>query len=105
MAGCSGDDGNGAAAPGCHGRHGCHGCDGRYGRHGCHGSGAKIEPRESCGVCHDDGSVYASPTCTPWHRGRRSATPVFAVSGADLVMTFNVKLDGVNATTFTRHAS
>ncbi len=60
MAGCSGDDGkDGAAGPtGGTGATGPVGPTGPTGATGATGASAKIEPRESCGVCHDNGSAY-----------------------------------------------
>ena len=103
MAGCSGDDGkDGAAGPtGGTGATGPVGPTGPAGATGAPGASAKIEPRESCGVCHDDGSAYGVAEM-------HALAPQVAVSNVviaqgatdptDLVVTFNVKVDGVNYT-------
>jgi OmcA/MtrC family decaheme c-type cytochrome len=104
LAGCSGDDGkNGApGTPGTPGATGPIGPTGPTGPAGPTGPTATIEPRESCSVCHGDGSAYAVNSA-------HAVGPVMAVSSlviaqgttdpTDLVLTFNVKADGANLTT------
>ncbi len=102
MAGCEGDDGkdgsDGAAGPA--GPAGPSGPAGPEGPAGPPGSGAVQKPLESCGVCHSDGSAYAA---TDAHAltGQPSVSNVaLATSGADLVVTFNLKVDGTNRDDF-----
>jgi len=109
LAGCSGDDGkNGATGPtGPTGSTGATGAPGATGATGAPGASAKIEPRESCGVCHSDGSAYGV-------KEMHALAPQVAVSNVviaqgttdptDIVLTFNVKADGVNFTALTTAA-
>ena len=78
-----------------------HGATGATGPTGPAGV-AKIEPRESCGVCHDVDSLAAVDDSRMPSTGQVTVTsPLFAVSGwTDLVVTFNMKLNGANATDF-----
>ena len=104
LAGCSGDDGkDGAAGPsGGTGATGPVGPTGPAGATGAPGASTKIEPRESCGVCHSDGSSFGV-------KEMHALAPQVAVSNVviaqgvtdptDLVVTFNMKADGVNFTT------
>lgn len=102
MAGCSGDDGNdGAAGPaGPSGPTGPAGPTGPTGP-GATGPVATIEPRESCGVCHADGSAYG---VQEMHAGSPQMTVSNVViqqdttDPTDLVVTFNVKANGANVT-------
>ena len=106
MAGCSGDDGkDGAAGPS--GGTGATGPAGPTGPAGATGPSVKIEPRESCGVCHSDGSAYGVKEMHALAPQVAVATPTFTVAanGTDLLMTFNVKLNGVNATDFNKISS
>ena len=106
MAGCSGDDGDDGTdgtdgAPGATGPTGPAGGVGPTGPTGPAGPGAKIEPRESCGVCHSDGSAYGVEEAHAV-TGKVAITGLaFAPSGADLLMTYNVKIDGAGATGLT----
>ncbi len=105
MAGCSGDDGkNGAAGPagpaGTPGTPGATGATGATGPTGPAGV-AKIEPRESCGVCHDTGSLAAVDDCMLSTARSPLRPPSPVVSGGDLVVTFNLKLDGASFDGFT----
>lgn len=104
MAGCSGDDGNDGTdgTNGLPGATGATGATGETGATGPAGPGAKIEPRESCGVCHSDGSAYGVKEVHALAPKIAVSGIAFAVSGADLLVTFNVKQDGVNATDFDR---
>ena len=109
LAGCSGDDGNdGAAGPtGGTGATGPAGPTGPAGATGAPGASTKIEPRESCGVCHDNGSTFGVAEM-------HAMAPQVAVSNiliaqgatdpTDIVITFNVKADGVNYTALTTAA-
>jgi OmcA/MtrC family decaheme c-type cytochrome len=59
-----------------------------------------VEPRESCGVCHADGSAYGvaeSHTVAP---DITVSNVSFAVSGANLVISYNIKTNGANAANF-----
>jgi OmcA/MtrC family decaheme c-type cytochrome len=106
LAGCEGDDGkdgtngtNGPAGPA-----GPAGPTGPTGPAGPTGPSATIEPRESCGVCHADGSAYGVAES-------HVVNPDISISGltiapsatvpADLVVSFNVKAAGANVTTLT----
>ena len=60
-----------------------------------------MEPRESCGVCHGNGSSYAATTAHALDPLPVASKPVFTVNGADLDITYNVKVNNVNATGFT----
>ena len=105
MAGCSGDDGDDgppgpAGPPGATGPTGPTGPAAPTGPTGG-GGGTTVTALESCGVCHDSGSdadvlvahaLVGVPTVT---------NVVLAPSGANLVVTFNLKVDGVNASNFT----
>ena len=107
MTGCSGDDGKDGAAgsPGTAGATGPAGPTGPAGATGAPGASAKIEPRESCGVCHSDGSAFGVAEM-------HVVSPDIAITGltiapsatvpADLVVSFNVKAAGANFTTLTR---
>jgi OmcA/MtrC family decaheme c-type cytochrome len=102
MSGCSGDDGkNGPAGPaGPSGPTGATGAPGATGATGATGAGVVVKPLESCGVCHDSGSAYDAAVVHAIDPQVAVSNPVFAVSGTDLVVTFNVKHDGVNATDY-----
>jgi OmcA/MtrC family decaheme c-type cytochrome len=106
MAGCSGDDGKDGAAgtPGTPGAPGAAGATGPAGPTGPTGPAgvAKIEPRESCGVCHDVNSLAAVDAVHALTGQVTVSTPTFTVSGADLDVTYNVKIDGKAATGFTK---
>ena len=104
IAGCSGDDGkDGAAGPaGPAGTAGATGATGATGPTGPAGV-AKIEPRESCGVCHDTGSLAAVDTLHALDPQIAVSSVVIAqdtIDPTDLIVTFNVKVDGVNFTAF-----
>ena len=107
LAGCEGDDGkDGATGPqGPAGTPGATGPIGPTGPTGPAGPGAKIEPRESCGVCHADGSAFGVAEM-------HVVNPEIAISNltiargttdpTDLVVKFNVKSNGSNFTTLTQ---
>ena len=82
--GCSGDDGSTGAA----------GAPGAPGTPGPPGPGVAASP-ESCGVCHS--SVESIHAAT----GVASVSNVAVAAGASIVITFNVKVDGVNNDSFT----
>jgi OmcA/MtrC family decaheme c-type cytochrome len=113
LAGCEGDDGkDGAAgapgAPGATGPAGPTGPSGPTGPTGPTGPVAGIEkPLESCAVCHGTNSLAAVNTA---HVGSGATSTVgiasvsniaFAVSGVDLVVSYNLKIDGANTTDYT----
>ncbi|MBK7901628.1 MAG: hypothetical protein IPJ97_00790 [Proteobacteria bacterium] len=105
MAGCSGDDGkNGAAGPagpaGTPGTPGDPGAPGATGPTGPAGV-AKIEPRESCGVCHDTGSLAAVDEVHAIDREVSFTATAPVVDGADLVVTFNIQVNGASYDSFT----
>jgi len=106
LAGCEGDDGkDGADGIGTPGAPGPAGPAGPAGPTGPAGPGVTAEARESCGVCHADGSAYGVAEM-------HAVNPDIAISGltigpsatvpADLVVSFNVKANGANFTTLTR---
>ena len=101
LAGCSGDDGNnGATGPS--GGIGATGPTGPVGPTGPTGPSAKVEPRESCGVCHDNGASYAATTVhAPDREVKYTVIAPPAADGADLVVRFNIKVNGVNYDFFT----
>jgi OmcA/MtrC family decaheme c-type cytochrome len=105
MAGCSGDDGDtGATGPaGPTGPSGGAGATGPTGPTGPAGAGAKIEPRESCAVCHGTNSL-SDAVAQHAFTGKATVTaPTFTVAsdGTTLQLAYNLKIDGVNATTYT----
>jgi hypothetical protein len=59
------------------------------------------KPLESCGVCHSDGSAYAATDAHEVTGLSTVSNVVFTVNGADLVLTYNLKVDGDNADDFT----
>ena len=62
---------------------------------------AKIEPRESCGVCHDVGSLAAVDTVHALTGQVAVSAPAFTVNGADLDVAYSVNIDGQPAIGFT----
>jgi len=107
IAGCEGDDGKDGqdGAAGTPGTPGVTGPVGPTGPTGPVGPAAKIEPRESCGVCHADGSVYGVEEMHAIDRevSFTVVTPPAkdAAIPADLVVTFNIKVNGANYSNFT----
>ncbi len=103
IAGCSGDDGkDGAAGPtGGAGATGPVGPTGPAGATGAPGASTKIEPRESCGVCHSDGSAFGVAEMHVVNPDIAVSGVTATPSGANLVVTFNVKSAGANVTTLT----
>ncbi|HWJ06735.1 MAG TPA: cytochrome c3 family protein, partial [Steroidobacteraceae bacterium] len=107
MAGCSGDDGKtGPAGPaGPSGPTGATGTPGATGATGGTGAGVVVKPLESCGVCHDNGSAYDVSEVHATKGVPVVSNVVFAVSGADLVVTYDVAVDGKAATGYTTSRS
>ena len=103
LAGCEGDDGKDglAGAPGTPGTTGATGPIGPTGPTGPAGPSATIEPRESCGVCHANGSAYGVAESHAVAADITVSNVTFAVSGADLVISYNLKTNGANAANFT----
>jgi OmcA/MtrC family decaheme c-type cytochrome len=103
MTGCEGDDGKTGAAgpPGTPGAPGTPGTPGAEGPQGPAGPVTKADPRESCAVCHGDGSAYSAKEMHAVTGNAKFTAPVFTVVGPDLQVTFNLKIDGVNATDYT----
>ena len=103
LAGCSGDDGkNGAAGPaGGTGATGPAGPTGPTGATGAPGASTKIEPRESCGVCHDNGSAFGVDAAHAIDREVSFTATAPVVDGADLVVRFTIKVNGANYNNFT----
>ena len=96
LGGCDGDDG-------LDGQDGAQGPAGPAGPAGPEGPPGIVttKPLESCGVCHDGGSAYDAVAAHAL-TGQMSVSGVaFAVSGADLVVTYNLKVDGANSADFT----
>jgi OmcA/MtrC family decaheme c-type cytochrome len=117
MAGCDGKDG----APGAAGTPGTPGTDGQacWDLNGngvgdlpdedingdgvvdvndCAGASASATPLESCGVCHDVGSVADAGPAHALPPIESVSNVAFAVNGADLDVTFDLAADGVPAT-------
>lgn len=96
IAGCSGDDGKDGAdstVPG---------PEGPVGPEGPPGPSATVKPLESCGVCHSDSSFLAASDA---HAEGIAGQPevsnvVLTPIGADLVVTYNLKVDGANSDDF-----
>ncbi len=110
IAGCSGDDGkdgaDGAQGPagpaGPTGPAGGTGTTGPTGPAGPTGPGVTQAAVETCAVCHDDGSYADATKAHALVNQVTVSVPAFAVDGGDLVLTYNVKVDGRNATGFTK---
>jgi OmcA/MtrC family decaheme c-type cytochrome len=64
----------------------------------CAGASASATPLESCGVCHDVGSVADAGPAHALPPIESVSNVAFAVNGADLDVTFDVAADGVAAT-------
>jgi OmcA/MtrC family decaheme c-type cytochrome len=110
MTGCEGDDGKDGAAgtPGTPGAPGTAGPPGPEGPAGPAGPVTKADPRESCAVCHDPGSISGVDAAHQLVAQRVSNDLTanftnFAVApvGADLVVSFRVTADGAPATAAT----
>ena len=108
LAGCEGDDGkDGATGPtgpaGPAGQIGPTGATGPAGPTGPTGPVAGIEkPLESCAVCHGDNSLAAVDEAHAVTGIVTVSKPVFTVNGADLDVTYSVKVDGVAKAGFTK---
>jgi OmcA/MtrC family decaheme c-type cytochrome len=106
MAGCSGDDGkDGGAGPA--GPPGDTGATGPTGPTGPSDPGGPVtaqKPLESCAVCHDVGSTYDAEAMHGLEGVPTVTVPTFAVvnGGADLALTFDLQMDGVAATDFSK---
>jgi len=102
LAGCEGDDGKDglAGTPGTPGTPGATGPIGPTGPTGPVGPSATIEPRESCGVCHANGSAYGVAESHPVAADITVSNLTFAVSGTNLVISYNLKTNGANAANF-----
>jgi OmcA/MtrC family decaheme c-type cytochrome len=99
VAGCSGDDGkNGATGPA--GGIGATGPTGPVGPTGPTGPAAKVDARESCSVCHADGSAYGVAQVHAVAPDIAISNVSFAVNGANLVISYNIKSNGANASNF-----
>ena len=94
LAGCDGDDGAAGAA----GAAGATGGTGAVGPAGPPGPGASVTPLESCGVCHDDGSINSAPAAHALPPIELVSNVAFAVNGADLDVTFDLAVDGAPGT-------
>ena len=108
LAGCEGDDGKDGApgapgAPGATGPAGPTGPTGATGPTGPTGPVAGIEkPLESCAVCHGDNSLAGVDEAHAVTGIVTVSKPVFTINGSDLDVTYNVKIDGLNKTGFTK---
>jgi OmcA/MtrC family decaheme c-type cytochrome len=107
LAGCEGDDGkDGATGPagpsGSAGPTGPTGPGGATGPTGPTGPVAGIEkPLESCAVCHGDNSLAATDEAHVIDRVVSfTVVSAPAADAADLVITFNIKVNGVNYDSF-----
>ena len=90
MSGCEGDDG--AAGPA--GATGTAGADGATGPPGPPGAAAPVVPLESCAVCHDDGSYVSAMDAHALPQIEAFSNVAFSPSGDDLVVTFELTVDG-----------
>ena len=90
MSGCEGDDG----APGAAGATGGIGPGGPPGPTGPPGAAAPVVPLESCAVCHDDGSYVAAADAHALPPIEAFSNVAFAPSGNDLIVTFDLTVDG-----------
>ena len=96
LAGCEGDDGK-DGSDGAAGVTGATGATGETGATGATGPSVSLEPRETCGVCHSDGSAYgvaevhavaADIAISDLTIGPSATVP------ADLVLSFKVTAGG-----------
>lgn len=90
LSGCEGSDGAAGAA----GTPGTPGTAGPPGPEGPPGPGATITPLESCAVCHDDGSFASAPDAHALPQIESFSNVAFVVSGDDLVVSFDLMVDG-----------
>jgi len=100
LGGCDGDDGLDGqdGAPGQAGPPGEQGPPGPEGPPGT----ATTKPLESCGVCHENGSAFSAVAAHAITGLPTISNVAFAVANVDdLVVTYNLKVDGVNTTDFT----
>lgn len=114
LAGCAGDDGSDgkdgaqgiqgpAGEQGPPGDPGAPGEQGPPGEPGAPGQDAARLAVEGCAMCHAEGQGFdPNPTAEDYGHALKGAVAVSDVvatpSGADLVITFNVKVDGANKT-------
>jgi OmcA/MtrC family decaheme c-type cytochrome len=92
LMGCEGDDGDDGAT----------GATGATGPAGPAGQDAVVVPLESCAVCHAEGAVYdANDAHVSSSTGSIAVSNVVVTPGAtDLVVTFNVKVNGSNKSSY-----
>jgi OmcA/MtrC family decaheme c-type cytochrome len=96
LSGCSGDDGKDGAP----GAPGAPGTPGPEGPPGPPGDTVVTAPIETCVVCHGEGS-FADAAAAHAMTGEVAVSNLaIAPAGADLVLSFNLKVDGVNAPGF-----
>ncbi|NND46515.1 MAG: hypothetical protein HKN55_02510, partial [Woeseiaceae bacterium] len=74
--------------------------DGVFDAKDCAGTSASATPLESCGVCHDEGSIADAGAAHALPPIESVSNVAFAVNGADLDVTFDVAADGVLATNY-----
>ncbi|NHA14910.1 hypothetical protein [Thioalkalivibrio sp. XN279] len=96
LAGCEGDDGADGAP-------GAPGTVGPPGPEGPPGESVVTLPLESCAVCHSEGSFASAPAAHAIDGVVSVSDQAFAISGNDLVLSFNVKIDGENAAGLTEY--
>ena len=96
LAGCSGDDGR-DGAPGAPGAPGGQGPEGPAGPPG---PITQAPPIETCVVCHDSGAVYDAAASHQLVGQVAFDQLAFNNVAGDLVISFNLKVDGVNASDF-----
>jgi hypothetical protein len=107
IGGCSGDDGQDGAdgAPGLPGQDGQDGQPGTQGPPGPPGPIASAIPIESCDTCHSAGSAFSAANNHAVTGIATVSNVAFAVVGdpatGDLVVTYNLKIDGVNSEVYT----
>lgn len=88
LAGCSGDDG---AA----------GLNGTNGTNGTNGKDVAVTPAEACAACHGGGAASVDTVHASSSNGDIVVSSVVPLAvGADLVVTFNVKVNGVNKSNY-----
>ena len=94
IAGCGGSDGDDGAP----GPQGDTGEQGEQGEQGEPGESAVFSPVESCAVCHSAGSIGDAVASHKLPPIESVSNVTFAVNDPDLLVTFDLKADGVAAT-------
>jgi OmcA/MtrC family decaheme c-type cytochrome len=92
--GCEGDDG--ALGP-----QGIQGLPGPEGPQGPEGPSAAVSAVETCNVCHSDGKLFSATAAHAVTGQVVFSNATASIVGDDLVLTYNVKVDGVDSNAFT----